>query len=227
TLDLYYATLVPGSPAAETVLSVRNGLRTMADHFRRLLFVSAVGPIVEPVLSHHRAEMKSFVLDLQESPMQRMDLSELFEGEVVWAEGHFASDQLILIARIDRDDRSFLQLAVIAGNGDVRQFDLGEIPQGFVGGVVDGNTVLFARRKGLKTSVESLCLISGRVTPRLTYDSGLLTHWTRWNSSRVSVLRLRDEPFDGPITTHHEGRQAFHNGLERTQGGMLYLVSPE
>ena len=226
TLYTLYYSLAPGSPAAETVQAIRLGLREVATHIRRTLYVSAVGGLVSPLVQRHRKVTDSFIFDLMPMEPEQFELSELFRGDVVWIEAFLLLDQLVLAGRVDTDDGARLQAAIIKPGGAVTQYDIGPMGPAFLGITVNAREIMFAQPLDGTTQIKALSIETGSMRDVLSYERGLLTDWSRWQTSKVNLLRMRNEPFDAPVTAHRLPDQWYHNGQERSLDGMLYFMSP-
>ena len=226
TLYTLYYSLAPGSPAAETVQAIRLGLREVATHVRRTLYVAAVGGVVSPLVQRHRRVTDSFVFDLMPMEPEQFELSELFLGDVVWIEAFLLLDQLVLAGRVDTEDGARLQAATIKPGGAVTQYDIGPMGEAFLGVTANEREIMFAQIVDRTTQLKALSIETGSMRDVLSYDRGLLTDWSRWQTSKVNILRMRNEPFEGPVTTHRLPDQWYQNGQERSLDGMLYFVSP-
>ena len=227
TLYVLEHSLPPGSGVAETVRVARFGLREAATYMRRTLYIAGVGGVVSPLVQRHRRVSESFILNLAPSSPQVFELGPLFEGDVVWVESVLNRDRLTLMARVENDGQAHMQVATVYPDGRVETHHLGVMGDDYFGVAQNGDTILYAQSRGLKTALMAFSLRTGTLRTVGTYDNGVLTGWTPIPGAHGAVMRLRHEPFDGPMTTHHEGDQAFHNGRERTQDGMLFIATAE
>ena len=71
----------------------------------------------------------------------------------------------------------------------------------------------------------SLSLITGEIRAFLATDEGVLTDVKPLDQMGAQIVRIRNEPFDGPLTTQHFGDGIYTNGFERALDGMLYILA--
>ena len=202
------------------------GLEFATHKMRKAFFTAAVGGIVSPLVIRHRKSALSYVRDVAAEPNQVVDLEAIFGVPVNGVEVFPSDYGMVIFGHRRVDDQLTNHLAVLHPENDlVEQFELPPGVEPRFGVQVMGSEFIFGTRAGGEVIYRSLSLINGRIKRFVSQDEGILTEIESLHSTNAQVMRVRNEPFDGPLTSQAFGDGVYTNGHERAFDGMLYIVS--
>ena len=132
---------------------------------------------------------------------------------------------LVLFGQSRADGELGAHLALLSHHQNlVRSFELPIGVEPTLGAKMVGSDFVFGTRVGGKIVYRAISLFTGDTRVLWQTGEGILSDVQPLTQTEAKIIQIRNEPFDGPLTTQHFGGGVYSNGFERALDGMLYIV---